>query len=159
MLLYDHNKGKIGTDDIGSYTAPSYFGFRHRFNLKLTGSYQISNVSLSLREMWQYTYRGEKNIPCHYDDSGDPRQFTVHGTGKSVLRSMLTVTYKIPNSRFSPFLSGEIFNSWKYTEGRYKAGTGLKIDAHNSVQLYYMLNDFKTNPSRHILGLGYKYSF
>lgn len=159
MLLYDHNRGKSGEDQLGRYSAPAYFGIRHRFNVKLAASYQIDNVAIAVREVWQYTYRPEKSIPCNYDETGEPREMVVNGKGHNALRSMLTLTYKIPDSRFSPFVSAESFNSWTYTEGRYKAGTGFSIDKHNSVQLYYMLNDFAATPTRHTIGTAYKYSF
>ena len=69
-LLYDNNDKEKSTWGVTSkkgypklkYTHATYWGIRHRFNLSLTASKSFGNLSLSLRERWQYTYRPEKTV-------------------------------------------------------------------------------------------------
>ena len=72
-LLNDNN---YKVNDSGKKYA-KYWGVRHRFNVSLTASQSFGNLSVSLRERWQYTYRPEKTVTRYYvnttnsHDAGD----------------------------------------------------------------------------------------
>ena len=57
-LLMDNNH-KVNTSGK-KYS--DYWGARHRLNVSLTASQSFGDLSISLRERWQYTYRPEKTV-------------------------------------------------------------------------------------------------
>ena len=92
----------------------NYWGVRHRFNVSLTGSYSFGNLSVSLRERWQYTYRPEKTVERTKVSNGNVEDKTYSGKGKNVWRNRLQLKYKV-SSMWRPYVNGET----------YVAGSGL----------------------------------
>ena len=58
-FLYDNRSEKVTyhKDGTENKITPAYWWPRHRFLLGVTGIYSLGNLDLSLREMYQYTYR------------------------------------------------------------------------------------------------------
>ena len=172
-LLDDHrhkvnNSGKKYAD---------YWGLRHRFNLSLTGAYSIGDLSISLRERWQYTYRPAKTVQRYWnytddDDDiyyGDPVPDKAgtdpHTYGikvKNVWRNRLQLKYKL-NKTWRPYASVETNVSHGLEKIRYAAGTEIRLSKKHWLDAKYLFqtcpNDDDDEGNRHIISLGYTYKF
>ena len=173
-LLYDNNREKI----TEKYWRPSYWGIRHRLNASLTGSMKLPNtdLKLSLRERWQYTYRPETDTERYYfsdygsstwkgTDGWTSRSKVRNGKAKSQLRSRLELEYDRKRALLKPYANVELYNSWGIEKIRYTLGTSLKLSKQQSLDLYYRFQDQRHvdetdyDPDMHYLGIGYKLKF
>lgn len=123
---------------------------RNRYYVYASASYPIGNLSFSLRERFQSTFKTGGQHPKNY------------------LRTMLTVSYKIGKTGFSPFVYGELFNNTghqgnMYTERiRLSTGSDYKINKQNTLQLYYRYHIFNVYDPvnyKHAIGLTYSHRF
>lgn len=175
---YLHTRLEGGVSSGGSYYNSSYWCPRHRVFAGITGQWKLSKrLKISLRERWVYTYRpsydlNRMNINSESSKYGEVSQKYVAGKCKNVLRSKVSLSYNIKGSKFEPFASVEMYNSLGSGNNsfgtveklRYSAGTEYKLDKKNSVELYYLFQDFKDNDDNepngaHIVGIGYSHSF
>lgn len=79
----------------------------------------------------------------------------------NMLRTRLLVRYDIPDCRFSPFVSDEIFYWRKFAQNWADIGCFVKIDKHSSFKLFYRRRS-KFNPDHrnsNIIGIDYTFSF
>jgi len=173
-LLDDHrqklnNSGKKYSD---------YWGLRHRFNVSLTGSYDIGDLSISLRERWQYTYRPEKEAYRYWnytdddesryygevadlDDDGNPVNNVFSGKAKHVWRNRLQMKYKL-TKMWRPYASAETYVSKGLDKIRYAVGTEIRLTKQHSFDAKYMYqntSDDDEEGNRHIISIGYTYKF
>ena len=172
-LLDDHNhkvnnSGKKYSD---------YWGLRHRLNVSLTASQQWGNLTASLRERWQYTYRPEKTVDRYwnYTDDDDDRYYgepvvkggvtethTYRGKGSNKWRNRLQLKYKL-TKQWRPYISAEsTVGGSGLDKMRYAAGTEIRLTKQHVFDLHYMYqhvykDDDEAN--RHILGIGYTFKF
>ena len=173
-LLYDNYREKIAT----KYWRPSYWGIRHRVSASLTADTKLpgTNLKLSLRERWQYTYRPEGDTDRYYfsdygsstwhgTDGWEPQTRVRDGKAKNQLRSRFEVEYDKKRATLKPFASVEFYNSWGIEKIRYTLGTSLKLSKQHSFELYYRFQDQRHvdendyDPDMHYLGVGYKIKF
>ena len=173
-LLRDNNREKIAN----KYWRPSYWGTRHRLNASLTGSTKLfgTNLKLSLRERWQYTYRPSADTERYYfsdyssstwtgTDGWTPRTAVRNGKGKNQLRSRLEIEYDRKRAVLKPYASVELYNSWGIEKVRYTVGSSLKLSKQHSFDLYYRYQDQRHvdendyDPDMHYLGVAYKFKF
>jgi len=166
ILLIDNNIEKLTWNDDLSYNnwRPSYWGVRHRFNVSVTGSYDIDRVTVSLRERWQYTYRPHKMTDNFDFDEAVWETVEVKGKGKSVLRSKLQVDWNIRHSPFTPFASVELYNAWRLEKTRFVIGTDFKLNKVHEFQAFYRYqnlndDDDDNEVNSHIIGVGYTFKF
>ena len=156
--LYDHNEK---WNDKQTKVA-NFWGTRHRFNVSLTGSLDFGNLSVSLRERWQYTYRPEKTVERTKVSNGKVEDKTYNGKGKNVWRNRLQAKYKL-NNLFRPYANVETYLSNGWDKIRYAVGTELRLNKQHAFDIKYMyqhpLGQDDTDGNRHILGLGYTYKF
>ena len=144
----------------------SYCGIRHRLYASLTGSYKFdSNLKLSLRERWQYTYRPEKTVQRWDEDDEEWEDKIRYGKAKNQLRSRLQLSYDDKNWWLKPYASAELYNSWSIEKIRYTVGADFNINKHNSLSVFYRFQDQRDtdsddyDPDMHYLGIGYKFKF
>lgn len=163
-LLYDHRGGTQTYHKNGTVNkiTPSYWWPRHRFQVGVTGSYSLGRLGLSLREMYQYTYRPlaeGKKYDTDTEEWEDVKSKSTH-----LLRSRFQLTYRIKSTPLTPFANVEMFHG----EGglqkvRYTAGTSFALTNHHDLKIYYRYqnicgtNDDEQNT--HVLGVGYAYKF
>lgn len=123
---------------------------RNRYYLYASASLPLGNFTLSLRERFQSTYKTGANRPKNY------------------LRSMLTLSYKIPHTPLVPFAYAEVFNDTaprahlRADRIRLSAGSDYKIDKHNALQLYYRYHIFNVYDPvnyKHAIGVTYSHKF
>ena len=119
---------------------------RHRVNLYAEGEVKFGDFEFSLRERLQATYRTDE---VKLYEKANP---------EAILRSRLMTTYKIPHSRWSPYLLFELHNTlntpkpmahdkdfngetFSYAT-RYRGGVGAKyrINRNNRLDFYYYID-------------------
>ena len=123
---------------------------RQRANIHAEGEFKVGDIELSLRERVQATFRTDE--VNRYEKSNP----------EAILRSRLMAAYKIPHSRWSPYLLFELHNTLnapkpvanfktdKYeTENyitRYRGGIGAKyrINRNNRLDFYYYIDFDRT---------------
>ncbi len=141
-------------DDLGNIFEKETKGWlnQHRFNVDVTGSVRVGDVKISLRERVRFNFRTDDVIKYEHADP-----FIS-------LRSRLKFAYDIRNSRWEPYVYGELYNtlnalrpvqnyknvgnaSWKDSGSKYDnyinrirvaAGTEFKINNYNRIDFYYM---------------------
>ena len=158
-FLYDNNEK---WNDKQTKVA-NFWGTRHRFNVSLTGSVDFGNLSVSLRERWQYTYRPEKTVERTKVSSGKVEDKTYNGKGKNVWRNRLQLKYKV-TSTWRPYVNGETYVAGSGLEKyRLAAGTEIRLSKKHSCDVKYLFqkscSDDDDEGNRHILGVGYTFKF
>ena len=158
-FLYDNNE-KWNTKQT---KVAKYWGVRHRFNVSLTGSYSFGNLSVSLRERWQYTYRPQKTVERTKVSNGNVEDKTYNGKGKSVWRNRLQLKYRV-TSIWRPYVNGETYVAGSGMDKyRLSAGTEIRLSKKHSFDVKYMFQkscyDDDDEGNRHVIGLGYTFKF
>lgn len=157
-LLYDNNEK---WNDKQTKVA-NFWGTRHRFNVSLTGSVDFGNLSVSLRERWQYTYRPEKTVERTKVSKGTVEDKTYNGKGKNVWRNRLQLKYKV-SKVWRPYINGETFVSNGMDKYRLSVGTEIRLSKQHSFDVKYLFQkscgDDDEEGNRHIIGLGYTFKF
>ena len=162
-LLNDNN---YKVNDSGKKYA-KYWGLRHRINVSLTASQSFGNLSVSLRERWQYTYRPEKTVTRYYvnttnsHDAGDEAdEHTYSSKSKNVWRNRLQLKYKV-SKMWRPYISAESSIASGLEKIRYAAGTEIRLNKQHSLDVKYLFQKAYDDDEgdRHVLGIGYTYKF
>lgn len=134
---------------------------RHRVNVNVEGNMKFGDLELSLRERVQTTFRTDS--VNRYEKSNP----------EAILRSRLMAVYKIPHTRWSPYLLFELHNTLnapkavanyktdKYETDnyitRYRGGVGAKyrINRNHRLDFYYYIDfdrsyniDYKGNSGK-----------
>ena len=117
---------------------PSTYG--HRAVFDVVGTLKEGNLSAALRLRYLHTWKPEL------------------GTEDNELRTRLIVSYKIPETRFMPYLAVEIF-TWggEWRKSRHYAACTYDITDFMQVEGFYMLT-FRSKDPEHILGLGMNFT-
>ena len=170
-FLNTNFREKVTTSGTKTKWRPSYWGARHRFHASIGADYKVwSNLRVSLRERWQYTYRPEKSADrWKIDETLKTKAFDSDyvrdGKGKHQLRSRIQVEWDKKRSLFTPYVNVEFYNSMAIEKIRYTVGTDIRLTKQHSASLYYRYQDMKNvdddeyNPNMHYFGVGYKFKF
>ena len=155
-----------------------FWGTRHRVNVSLAVSREFGDLTVSLRERWQYTYRPEMTVDRYWnytdedDDAvyGEPvikkgatQTHTYSGKGSSKWRNRLQLKYKL-TKKWRPYLSAEsTVGGSGLDKIRYTAGTEWRFTKQHVFDLFYLYQhsykDDDAEGNRHVLGIGYTYKF
>ena len=167
MLLDDH---RYNLNDKGTKYA-DFWGVRHRFNVSLSASQTFGNLTVSLRERWQYTYRPEVTTARYYASTNKLKDYekgdyadnhTYRGKSKNVWRNRLMLKYKV-SKMIRPYASAESNVARSLEKIRYGLGTEIRLDKHHSLDVKYMYQKYYDEDAdegnSHILGVGYTYKF
>ena len=176
-LAYKFIQSKTVATKTTNYDVPAYWVNKHRVSVGVTGEWKpLKVLTLSLRERYQYTYRPELLVPRFDIENGAPAgNKTVSAKSKHILRSRIMAEVKPSKKcRFTPFWSFELYSlladvnhtnetrneSLFCDKWRVTAGTGFKINRHNSLDLFYRFA--KTTyadefDSPHTIGLVYSF--
>lgn len=160
-IAYDYFTSQQGSSTSDGLSIDSWKKHSHRALADLTGNYKTHGFTFSLRERYVYAYNLSSTVAAR-DDAG---MYVSHETpsGTSHLfRSCPTVSYRIGESAFTPYISAEFYNSlnsgdrFKLQQWHLFAGTNIKLDKVNSLKVYYVMQT--KNPSGkhiHCIGLDY----
>ena len=155
-----------------------YWGARHRLNVSLTASQSFGDLSISLRERWQYTYRPEKTVDRYwnYTDEDDDRYYgdpvvkkgitethTYRGKGSNKWRNRLQLKYKL-TKMWRPYVSAEsTVGGSGMDKMRYSLGTEIRLTKQHWLDVKYLYQhtykDDDSEGNRHVIGIGYAYKF
>lgn len=142
-------------------TSPEWY-MRHRAYFYLTGSYGIKGFKISLRERYQFTYRGAHTFPLIDNEGNEVSSYDKKAKMYHALRSRLSLEYKFQNFGMSIFATGELYNNltqqFAIDKYRITAGLGYKINKQHYVELFYRYVDSTDidDPDNHVIGIGYK---
>ena len=117
---------------------PDTYG--HRVVPEVTGTLKEGRLSASLRFRYLHTWKPE----LHTEDNE--------------LRTRLLVSYKIPDSKFMPYVATEIFtwgNTWR--KSRHYAACTCDVTDFMQAEAFYMLT-FTKKELQHILGFGMNFT-
>lgn len=165
VLIDDHVAEKYTYHDNGNLNkwTPDYWRLRHRVHVSLTGSTDMGNFTLSLRERWQYTYRPEKVVQRWDEDDEEWSDKTVSSKAKNVLRSRLQLSYSKKRCPWEPYASVELYNGWNVQKGRFTVGTEYKLSKQHVLNAFYRYQHIydrdDEDPNTHIVGVGYTFKF
>ncbi len=144
-----------GVYDFICYNHPTKdWEARHRYKIYVTGDFSINRFNISVREMFQSTYRV------------GVEETSTRANPKMILRSRVMAEYDIKGSRFTPYLSAEYYNTLndpvknELIKTRYTAGTKYKINKRNCLEIFYRHISEKDEDDvegSNILGIGYSY--
>jgi len=158
-FLYDNNE-KWNTKLT---KVARYWGERHRLHADLTASYKVGNLSISLRERWQYTYRPEKTVERERISDGAIEDKTYSGKANHKWRNRLQLKYRL-NKMWRPYVNGETYvGKGGFDKLRLAAGTDIRLAKGHWLDVKYMFqkayDDDDDEGNRHILGIGYTFKF
>lgn len=113
---------------------PSTYG--HRAVFDVVGTLKEGNLSAALRFRYLHTWKPEL------------------GTEDNELRTRLIVSYKIPETRFMPYVAVEIF-TWggQWRKSRHYVACTYDVTKCMQAEAFYMLT-FRSKDPEHILGFG-----
>ena len=169
-LLNTNFREKITVGTSKTKWRPSYWGIRHRLHLSLSADYKVwSNLRVSLRERWQYTYRPEQTVDrWKIDETLKTKtldnNYVREGKGKHQLRSRLQLEWDQKRAMLKPYANMEFYNSLSVEKIRYTVGTDFRLGKQHAIDVYYRFQDMKnvdedSDPDMHYLGVGYKFKF
>ena len=110
--------------------------YGHRLVPEVMGTLKEGRLSVSLRFRYLHTWK----LELHTQDNE--------------LRTRLLVSYKIPDSKFMPYVATEIFtwgNTWR--KSRHYAACTYDVTNYMQAETFYMLT-FTKSETQHILGFG-----
>ena len=117
---------------------PTTYG--HRAVFDVVGTLKEGNLSTSLRLRYLHTWKPEL------------------GTEDNELRTRLIVSYKIPDTRFMPYMAVEIFtwgNIWR--KSRHYVACTYDLTKWMQAEAFYMIT-FRNQTPEHILGFGMNFN-
>lgn len=153
------------TTKKGNYI-PHYWEQGHRAQAKLTASYKIGPVELSLRETYQFTHTVGQTVN-KFDQKGRPKDpEVIPSENDQVLRSRIQAEYTISKKcPLTPYASYEIYNDlvsrFNVDKQRYTVGAEYRLSRSHSVSAYYRYSDRPGTEGDvgSIIGAGYEFKF
>lgn len=145
-----HKRLRMGAGYMFLYKTLEGNETRHRYYLYASGNLPLGNFRIALRERFQSTYKRNGNHPGNY------------------LRTMLTLSYRIRQTAWTPFYYTEVYNNvghngqMRADKIRFSAGCDYNIDLYNVLQLYYRYNILRIqDPINHqqVIGISYTHHF
>ncbi len=150
----------------------SYVDTRHRITAYAQASAEMGRFKLSLRESYQFTHTDSVSYSKdkYRYKNGKWKDVETEMDGKSasnknVLRSKIGLDYNIPNWKYDPFLSYELFNSldnsFQTQKSRITAGIEFSIKKKHNFELAYMWQNQHDDdePAGSFICVGYKFAF
>lgn len=160
---YMHGQSLEETTRKGNIIPPYWIG-RHRIFTSVTGKLKLGRFGLSLRERYQFTHRLGKWVPKYASDGVTTKDDEwINPKDKHTLRSRLECEYNIRKSKFTPFVSAELYDNlsdgFAVEKVRYTLGTEYKINRHNRVEIFYrFIHETETGTDNiNVIGIGYTF--
>lgn len=160
-----------GLSGSGNYYNSTNWHVRHRLYGDATGTLKTGRWKLSLRERLTYTMTPsyERNRMCVNPEQGNYGTVdskTVDSKSKTMFRTRLSAEYDIRHSPLTPYASVELYHNSNVQKLKYSIGTEYKINKKNSLKLYYLFQDRKTQSNddeaavdQHVVGASWNIKF
>ncbi|MBR2395979.1 MAG: DUF2490 domain-containing protein [Bacteroidaceae bacterium] len=164
----------------------SYVDTRHRFTASVQAAWELGRLKISVREAYQFTHIDSATYSVdkyRHDDgqtnwtdknytkiAGSEYYIRTDESGKSAqdkrqLRSRIGLDYDIPNWKFDPFVSYELFNDidngFKTEKSRLTAGVEFSFKKMHNFEVAYMWQNQHDDdePAGSLVCLSYKFDF
>ena len=149
----------------------AYIDNRQRLTASLQAALELGRFKISLRECYQYTYTDTASYQKDkYRYDGDTWTVKTETDGKSAstsrkLRSKIGLDYNIPNWKYDPFVSYELFNGidngFKAEKSRITAGVEFSFKKMHNFEVAYMWQNQHDDdePAGSFVCLSYKFDF
>lgn len=149
----------------------AYIDNRQRLTASLQAALELGRFKISLRECYQYTYTDTASYQKDkYRYDGDTWTVKTETDGKSAstsrkLRSKIGLDYDIPNWKYDPFVSYELFNGidngFKAEKSRITAGVEFSFRKMHNFEVAYMWQNQHDDdePAGSFICLSYKFDF
>lgn len=149
----------------------AYIDNRQRLTASLQAALELGRFKISLRECYQYTYTDTASYQKDkYRYDGDTWTVKTETDGKSTstsrkLRSKIGLDYDIPNWKYDPFVSYELFNGidngFKAEKSRITAGVEFSFKKMHNFEVAYMWQNQHDDdePAGSFVCLSYKFDF
>ena len=149
----------------------AYIDNRQRLTASLQAALELGRFKISLRECYQYTYTDTASYQKDkYRYDGDTWTVKTETDGKSAstsrkLRSKIGLDYNIPNWKYDPFVSYELFNGidngFKAEKSRITAGVEFSFKKMHNFEVAYMWQNQHDDdePAGSFICLSYKFDF
>ncbi len=164
----------------------SYVDTRHRFIASVQAAWELGRLKISVREAYQFTHIDSATYSVdkyRHDDgqtnwtdknytkiAGSEYYIRTDESGKSAqdkrqLRSRIGLDYDIPNWKFDPFVSYELFNGidngFKTEKSRLTAGVEFSFKKMHNFEVAYMWQNQHDDdePAGSFVCLSYKFDF
>ncbi len=164
----------------------SYVDTRHRFTASVQAAWELGRLKISVREAYQFTHIDSATYSVdkyRHDDgqtnwtdknytkiAGSEYYIRTDESGKSAqdkrqLRSRIGLDYDIPNWKFDPFVSYELFNDidngFKTEKSRLTAGVEFSFKKMHNFEVAYMWQNQHDDdePAGSFVCLSYKFDF
>lgn len=149
----------------------SYVDTRHRATASLQTAVELGRFKISLRESYQYTHTDSVEFTKDkYRYKNEAWTINTETDGKSasdkqVLRSRIGIDYNIPNWKYDPFVSYELFNGiddgFKSQKSRITAGVDFSFNKKHNFEVAYMWQNQHDDdePAGSFICLSYKFEF
>jgi hypothetical protein len=164
----------------------SYVDTRHRFTASVQAAWELGRLKISVREAYQFTHIDSATYSVdkyRHDDgqtnwtdknytkiAGSEYYIRTDESGKSAqdkrqLRSRIGLDYDIPNWKFDPFVSYELFNGidngFKTEKSRLTAGVEFSFKKMHNFEVAYMWQNQHDDdePAGSFVCLSYKFDF
>ena len=165
-----------------------YVDTRHRATASLQAAVELGRFKISLREAYQFThtdsaiyavdkyrhddgktiwedkgYRYEPKIKADIKYYVKNDNSVKAASDKSVLRSKINIDYDIPNWKYDPFISYELFNNLgkglKTEKSRINVGIEFSLNKKHNFEVSYLWqnNHDDDEPAGSFVCLGYKF--
>lgn len=158
MFAYDYLCNKKYGATNGTVTIDNFYRNIHRLVFDVIGNFKASQFKFNLRARYIFAANVPRSI-SYVDAYGTVQDweyvtslFTHH------LRPKVKISYSIPKTPLSPYVSDELFVSRRLEQSRLCAGFDIKTGKITSMSIYYMWQ-YKKNLvpkfSNHVIGLSY----
>lgn len=144
-LSYDFFGSQQGKSVRDGISINPWMKNSHRMLVDLTGAYKYKDWSFTLRERYVMAYAMPATV-AGADSLGMYTDYDFAPGLSHVFRSCPTVSYHIPDTRFSPYVSVEFYNSLNPSDRfllqqlHLFAGTSVKLCDALSMKLFYLCN-------------------
>ena len=148
-----------------------YEDSRHRISASLQSAVELGRFKLSWKETYQYTHTDSASFTkkkYRYETPGSNPTLTVEPDGKrasdkQLLRSKFGIDYNIPNWKYDPFISYELFNNLEKglntEKSRLNVGIEFSFNKKHNFEVSYLWqnNHDEDEPAGSFICLGYKF--
>ena len=149
----------------------TYVESRHRITTSLQAAFEVGRLRFTLRESYQFTHTDSVTYDkdkYRYKNGAWTVNTVTDGksaSNKQMLRSQVGIDYNIPNWKYDPFVSYELFNSidksFETQKSRITAGVDFSFNKKHNFEVAYMWQNQHDDdePAGSYICVNYEFTF
>ena len=149
----------------------TYVESRHRITTSLQAAFEVGRLRFTLRESYQFTHTDSVTYDkdkYRYKNGAWTVNTVTDGksaSNKQMLRSKVGIDYNIPNWKYDPFVSYELFNSidksFETQKSRITAGVDFSFNKKHNFEVAYMWQNQHDDdePAGSYICVNYEFTF